>query len=36
MLLETHVKLCVTEPDYSEEKFATQMIQNGPKCDFLK
>ena len=32
MVLETHIKLCVTEPDFPEEKkFCPQNWENGPK-----
>ena len=39
MVLETHMKFCVTEPDFPEKKFLPQNWENGPKMgqkqDFL-
>ena len=39
MVLETHMKFCVTEPDFPEKNFLPQNWENGPKMgqkqDFL-
>ena len=38
-MLETHMKLCVTEPDFLEKNFLSQKLgkwtKNGPKLFFL-
>ena len=31
MVLETHMKLCVTEPDFPEKCFFPKKWENGPK-----
>ena len=31
MMLETHVKLCVTQPDFPEKNFFLKNWENGPK-----
>ena len=31
MVLETHMKLCVTEPDFPGKMFFLQNWENGPK-----
>ena len=33
MVLETHMKLCVTEPDFLGKKFLPQNWEKGPKMD---
>ena len=39
-MLERHVKLCVTEPDFSEKKFFPKKLgtwtKNGPKTEFFE
>ena len=35
MLLETHMKLCMTELNFPEKKFGKQ-TKNGPKMGFCK
>ena len=39
-MLETHMNLCVTEPDFLEKKFLPQKlgkwVKNGPKTGFLE
>ena len=39
-MLETHMKLCVREPDFSEKFFLPQKLgkwaKNGPKLFFFK
>ena len=40
MVLETHIKLCVTGPDFLEKKILPQKLgkwtKNGPKTGFFK
>ena len=40
MVLETQMKLCVTEPDFLEKNFLPPKLgkwtKNGPKTEFLK
>ena len=36
MVLETHMKLCVTELDFSEKDFCPQNWENRPKMDQKK
>ena len=40
MVLETHMKLCVTEPDFPGKFFLPQKLgkwtQNGPKTEFFE
>ena len=31
MMLETHMKLCVTEPDFPEKFFAPKIVKMGQK-----
>ena len=31
MVLEIHMKLCATKPDFAEKKFLPQNWENGPK-----
>ena len=31
MVLETHMKLCATEPDFQEKRFCPKNWENGPK-----
>ena len=31
LVLETHIKLCMTEPDFLDNFFLTQNLENGPK-----
>ena len=33
MVLETRMKLCMTEPDFPEKYFCPQNYENGPKMD---
>ena len=33
MVLETHMKLCVTEPDFAEKFVYIQNWENGPETD---
>ena len=33
MVLETHIKLCVTKVDFPGKFFLTQNWENGPKMD---
>ena len=33
MVLESHMKLCVAEPDFPEKKFSPKNWENGPKMD---
>ena len=33
MVLETHMNLCVTEPDFPEKSFCPQNWEIGPKMD---
>ena len=35
MVLETHMKLCVTEPDFPGKFFCPKNWENGPKVGFL-
>ena len=39
MMLYTHMKLCVTEPDFPEKMFLSQKLgnwdKNGPKTGFF-
>ena len=39
-MLETHMKLCVTEPDFPEKKILTPKLgkwtKNGPKKGFFE
>ena len=36
MMLETHMKLCMTEPDFVEKFICPQISKNGPKTGFLE
>ena len=33
MVLETRMKLCMTEPDFPEKYFCPKNYENGPKMD---
>ena len=33
MVVETHMKLCVTEPDFTGNFFCPKNWENGPKMD---
>ena len=35
-MLETHVKLGVTELDFPEKKFSPKNLENGPKTEFFE
>ena len=35
MVLETHMKLCVTDPGFPEKKFCPQNWENGTKTGFF-
>ena len=39
-MLETHMKLCVTEPDFLEKKYLSQKLgkwtKNGPKTGLFE
>ena len=36
MILETHMKLCVTEPDFLENFFCPKNWENGPKMEYIE
>ena len=36
MLLETHMKLCITEPDFRGNFFCPKNGENGPKTGFFE
>ena len=35
-MLDTHMKLCVTEPDFLEKVFCPQNWENGPKTGLFE
>ena len=36
MVLETHMKLCMTEADFVKKKFSQKIWENGPKIGFFE
>ena len=36
MMLETHMKLCMAEPDFLENFFCPKNWENGPKMEHIE